>query len=190
MQEDFMPKELIDKLRTSKEAYKRFYEKFKNQYIIAGKLATEWEKHFKVDIPEDLTTQGCIIVSKKLLDLHQEASSLKAVAQGNVEYIKAVYNKEYKAAFSKVIAEHKASQEKPGRLPSHDTISTLAEEALLELKETMVHAEIELNFWKEILNDLANARRIVSDLTINLGIEAKALYNERMLDRYAAPKGE
>jgi len=181
--------DILNYLRKGKEAYTEFGKKFREMYLISGKLIGEWEEHFEIDIPADTTPPILWSLDRQIAKLHQEASFLKAESSCRLEYIKAVYNKRYRAAFNAIIAEYKTAH--PGsKLPSKDTMATQAESRVGDIKDAITHAEIELSFWKEMLADLAHKRRIVNDMTINLGIETKILNGEKAFEHFGRNSDE
>lgn len=188
MNAETKPDDILNYLRQGKETYTEFGKKFREMYLISGKLIGEWEEHFKINIPSDTTPPILQSLDRQVALLHQEATFQKAESSCRLEYIKAVYNKEYREAFNAIIAEHKISSS--GKLPSKDTIATIAENRVGKMKDAFVHGEIELNFWKEILADLSHKRRVINDMTINLGIEMKQIHGERAFDHFGRKNDE
>lgn len=172
--------ELVDQLRKGKRIHDEFAEAFRKQYQVAGKLMSEWKKHFRMRLSPDLNPQTCQEADGKLMDLHQEAAFLKAEAEARLTACKSANDDRYRTKYTKLVAEYK---EKGQKLPAKDTLGALAEHAISDTKGAQTHAEIELSFWKEVLTDLANCRRLVENATINLSVEAKALNNAKFLDR-------
>ena len=44
---------------------------------------------------------------------------------------------------------------------------------------------IELSFWKGVIDSLTNTRKLLEQATMNLGIELKALSNQGMIEALA-----
>ena len=171
---------ILTQLNKGKELHDHFAKQFREGYYVAGKLIADWKDHFKMDIPPDLNTQTCKEIDLKILELHQEASFLKAEVDARLAAYRNTNSDRYREKFTNLVTEYKSKGEK---LPAKDTLAALAEHAIGNIKNAMVHAEIELAFWKEILNDLANSRKLIDNITINLSVEAKALQHEKALDR-------
>lgn len=170
---------IINQLRKSKKIHDAFAKQFDSQYHIAGKLMAEWKGYFKIHLPPDMNPQTCQVADRELMGLHQEATFLKAAAETRLAAYRNANDERYRSKYAALVSEYKQSGQK---LPAKDTLTALAEYSLGSMKDAVVHAEIELSFWKEILNDLSNSRKLIENVTINLASEAKALHNERYID--------
>lgn len=171
---------IVDQLRKSKRLHDQFADKFRTQYKVAGKLMSEWKDHFKVSIPPDLNPQTAQQVDAQLVELHQEATFLKAEAEARYTAYQSANNERYRSKYAALVAEYKANGNK---LPAKDTLSALAENATAEIKDSMTHAEIELSFWKDVINDISNSRKLLENATICMATEAKAIQYNSYLDR-------
>lgn len=176
---------LIDQLRKGKSLHDQFAAEFRSKYKVAGKLMDEWKNHFRIILPPDLNPETCRLVDSKLIELHQEASFLKAEAEARLSAQRNVNEKQYRVRYAELVAEYKSSNQK---LPAKDTLATLTNNSISEIVDAITHAEIEVGFWKEVLADLYNSRKVVNDATINLSVEAKALQNDRFLDSLSFPR--
>jgi len=178
---------ILEQLNKGKGLHDHFAKQFREGYFIAGKLIADWKQRFQIEIPPDLNPQTCKELDLKILELHQEASFLKAEVDARLAAYRNTNNDRYREKFTALVTEYK---NKGDKLPAKDTLAALAEHAVGNIKNAMVHAEIELAFWKEILNDLANSRKLIDNITINLSVEAKALQHERALDRLGSQYGK
>jgi len=172
-------KELVGQLKKGKALYNEFSIEFNEQYMISGKLIDDWKEYFKLEVPPDLNPRLCQGLDIKLMELHQEAAFFKASCQSKLEAYRSRYNAAYRTTFTALVAKYKAEGSKR---PAKDTLVTLAEYEIGNILDAIVHAEIELNFWKEVLSDMANCRKLIENATFNLGIEAKALQAEKIYD--------
>lgn len=170
---------LVSQLKQSKKIYDEYAKKIDNVYLVNGKLMKEWRKQFYVTMPPDMNPRLCLELGSKLIELHEEASYYKSKSEAELALLRTNYQQQFRAEFSKLVNEYKGTST---RLPAKDTLTALAEDQVSSVKDSMVHAEIEVAFWKEILSDLANSRKIIENATVNLATEAKALYNERYID--------
>lgn len=172
--------ELLGQLKKSKQVHDVFADRFRRQYQIGGKLMGEWKSHFHISMSPDLNPATCKELDSKVLELHQEATFLKAESEARLTALKDTNQEKYRMRFTQLVMEYKLKGEK---LPAKDTLATLAEQDISATKDAITHATIEVAFWKEILADLYNSRKIINNATINLSVEAKALANEKTLDR-------
>ena len=173
---------LVKKLRKGKELHDEFTREFRETYKIAGQLMGEWQDHFALQIPIDPNIATIQELDVRLVELHQEASFLKAVADCKLRAYNGVTSRDYNIEYARLVTEYKTSGQK---LPAKDTLQALTEKELGGMKEGLVHAEIELSFWKDVLNDLSNSRKVIENLTLNISVEAKALSAQRYMDALA-----
>jgi len=140
--------------------------------IIAGKTMGEWKIYFSITVPPDLNPQTCITTLTKLITLYQEAAFLKSRADRTCQHLTQAAKYSFTQEFYKQIEEIK---EKNIRIPSKDTLEILAEQKITELRMAEQAAKVELSFWKDIIDNLSTTRKVLEQITINLGIERKML---------------
>ena len=165
------PRTLVQRLKKGKEVHDEFADEFRRTYLIGGKLLDEWREHFTFTIPVDPNPATIQELDIKLVELHQEASFLKAVADCKLRAYNSVTSRAYNAEYTRLVAWYRDAGQK---LPAKDTLQALAEEKLAYDKSGLVHGEIELSFWKDVLADLANSRKVIENITLNISVELKA----------------
>ena len=170
---------MIDKLKVSKEVYRSYTEQFGARYYMNGKELTEWQKHFRIQIPPDLNPQTAKELDMRLIELYQEASDYKTEAETQHLSAQGAVKTAYREEFQGLVNEYKSRKEK---LPAQATLATMAEEKISVHKDSLVHHEISLAFWKGIVNNLTECRKLIENATWNLSIEYKALENEKYVD--------
>lgn len=67
-------------------------------------------------------------------------------------------------------------------MPAKDTIAAVVEEQLDNIKTNISHAEIELDFWDNLIKDLDRIRKTIENITLNVSVEAKMLRGNNQLD--------
>jgi hypothetical protein len=177
--------ELINQLRKGKKIHDQFAKQFRTQYLIAGKTISDWKAHFKVNLPPDLNPGRAQAVDTRLMELHPEATFYKAEAEARLSAYKSANDKRYREEFTALVTEYKKKGEK---LPAKDTLASLANEAISEVMDGLTHAEIESNFWTEVLDDLRNSRRLLDNATISMSVEAKVHSQEAYLNHLCNKK--
>lgn len=176
---------ILGQLKKSKKLHDQFAEQFRKKYMVAGKIIAEWRQHFHISLPPDLNSQTAMGMEAKLNELHQEASFFKAEADARCKAYENANTQRYRDKFAALVAEYKQTGQK---LPAKDTLASLAEFAISDTKDGQVHAEIELNFWKDILADLANSRKQLETVVILLSVEAKSMNQGKYLDHLSTKK--
>lgn len=176
-----LTEDLIAQLKKSKQIHDNYAKEFKTRYTtFEGKRLDTLRKDFRVQIPPGLNPRLCLEINSQLNDLFQEATYYKDGAENRLAALKATCDGQFRDEFTKLVNEYKTTGQ---RLPAKDTLTQLAEYKISALKDALVHAEIEINFWKDVLSNLTNARKLIDNGTINLSVEAKAINQERYIDK-------
>jgi len=114
------------------------------------------------------------------MNLYQEATFFKARAERMHHTFKKTSEAEYRAAFAAEVEKYQG-----GKVPAKDTLATVAENQISTLRDGCIIGDIELAFWKSILDSLSNVRKLLEQATMNLGIELKALNNQNVIEAMA-----
>lgn len=179
--------DLINELRKGKKTYDEFGQAVTGLYQISGKTMNQWKKHFSIKLPPDPNPKILGELDSLLMDLHHEATFYKAKSNLKLQTAKDRYAAKYRKEYAKLVFTY---QSQKAKLPARDTLSTLVEDEASDLKEVITHAEIELDFWKEILNDLTHCRRLIENVTLNISVETKAMMNTKFIDAMSTNKAK
>lgn len=180
-------KKMIDRLRVSKQVYKDYTDQFGSNYYMCGKDMHQWQQYFRVRIPPDLNPQTAKALDMQLIELYQEACDMKTDAETQYLSAQSAVKTAYREEFQTLVNGYKSRGEK---LPAQATLATMAEERISADKDSLVHHEIALAFWKGIVNNLTECRKLIENATWNLSIEYKALDNEKYMDALSKKHGE
>lgn len=170
---------LINELKKGKKSYDEFGHVISKLYQVAGKTMGEWQEYFKIALPPDPNPSILQDLDSHIMALHHEASFHKAKCNLKLQTAKDRYSSKYRKEYTKLVMTY---QNQNAKLPARDTLNTLVEEEISEIKDMITHAEIELDFWKEVLNDLNTSRRLIENVTLNISVETKALMNQQYID--------
>ena len=170
---------MIDRLKVSKELYQEYSKQFSERYCIQGKPMAEWRRYFKINIPPDLNPRTAIHLDMCLMGLYQEASDYKTDAELRLHSVQSTTKSLTRDKYNELLIGYKASGTK---IPAAATLNTEAEAAHGKELDSLVHIEIELIFWKGVLNSLQECRKLVETATWNLSVEAKAIGHEGRMD--------
>ncbi len=163
--------DLLVKMKAGKSVYEMFQANFRNQYLIAGKTIDDWEKKFKIHIPEDSSPQRCKELDIKLMELHQEATFNKASSGAILQALKRGVDSELHTSKTALVVQYEANHAK---LPAAATLESMAKDQIKDVDGAVMAANIAVDFWKDILEHLAFCRKLLENISINNGIEAKA----------------
>jgi len=170
---------MIDRLKLSKELYAEYTKQFNTRYMVAGKSFDEWKRYFKINIPPDLNPRTAQHLALRLMELYQEANSFKTDAELRLHGGNSITKSMCRDKYNALLVEYKSADKK---VPAAATLNTEAEAACGKELDSLIHIEIELTFWKGILNGLQECRKLVEVATWNLSVEAKAIGHEGRMD--------
>lgn len=175
--------QLLSRLLKGKEVYELFSNSLRNQLQISGHTMKYWEEKFKIKIQTDnLNPATCIQLDIKLMELSQEASFFLAAAQAKAQMLKRGQEASYNDKFHAILQEYK---NKGGKVPAAATLETLAKIDNEDINSAEAIAQVELKFWKEVLDHLNTCRKLLENATLNISVEMKANAQERYLDNVA-----
>ena len=172
--------ELLSSLIKGRELHNIFAENFKKTMKISGEPIQAWEDKFRISIPTDnLTPAMCKELGMTVMDLHQEGTFYYAVAQAKSQMIKRGSEASFNNKFWAIYQESKAAKKRVAAA----TLENLAKIDNEDLDSALTLADVEVKFWKNILEHLSTCRKIIENASLNISVEMKALHNERFMDR-------
>jgi len=170
-------------LKPSKKIYEQFTQEFRELYLISGKKADEWQSHFQLQIPPDCDSTTLKELDTQLAGMFEEAAFLKTMADCRLQAYKTSNASRYREAYASLVQSYKEESGPGKRLPAKDTLQVLAEEQIGSSTDGIVHAEIELAFFKGIVDKLNTLRKIIENISLNIAIEGKALHYQSFLSK-------
>jgi hypothetical protein len=163
--------QMIQNLRKGKDIHEMFTNTVRTGILIQGKTMEQWQKYFSIKIPDNPDVVDCKALDKKLVELHEEATFLKAMAEASHTLGRKSFDTQYRDKFTTMVSEYKSLDKK---LPAKETLETLVSKELDDVDTALSYSEVSVKFWKDILEDLNFKRRCVENVTINNSVEAKA----------------
>jgi len=170
---------IFQQIIKGKEVHEQFEDYFKRQITISGQTISYWNERFQLDFPGDLSLAQAQQLAGQLMSLLQEASFYFSIAQAKVQLMKRGSNSNYLAKFASLVEEHKG---RGGRLPSAQTLETLAKIDGDAAESAYTIADVELKFWKEKLSSLETFRKLLENATMAASTELKYLHTGNYLD--------
>lgn len=164
---------LIDKLLKGQNVYKYFAEGMRENLLISGHTYDHWYNEFHLNIPVDnMTPALCRDLGMQIMQKHQDATFYYAAAQAKAQWLKRGSESTFNDKLFAIVQEHKA---KGGRVPGQDTLKALASVGNEEFDSAHSLADIEVKFWRSILEHLAQCRRLVENASLTMSTELKYL---------------
>ena len=173
--EDIKAEDLLVRLLKGKAIHDKFAVEMRQRLLINGETIDTWEKKFKITIAtDDLNPAQCKQMDIMLLDRNQEAAFYHAIASAKVQMLKRGGDSAYRDKFFAIVEEWKA---KGGKLPASATLENLAKVETDDVESAGTIANIEKQFWSDILDHLTTCRKIIENATLNSNVEARLLNN-------------
>jgi hypothetical protein len=161
---------LMTGLTRDKSITEIFGDAFRKQYRIGDKTPEQWERYFRITLPENPSPPEIVTAVGKLASLYQEASFMYAVAEAQVDALSSGESREFTSSFNRLVAEYREA----GRsLPASKTLETMAKNEMLDMTGARDNAKIIKNFWKRILEQLTELRKLMEQATWNNHITAR-----------------
>ncbi len=177
MSEDTKAESLLAKLLKGKAIHDKFAAEMRAKLLINNETMATWEKKFKITIStDDLTPAICKQLDVLLLDHNQEAAFYHAVASAKLQMLKRGGDSAYRDKFFALVQEYK---DKGAKLPASATLENLAKVETDDIESAQTIANIEKQFWSDILDHLTTCRKIIENATLNSNVEARLLGNGR-----------
>lgn len=172
---------LLRKMLRGKDVHKYFTEMMENNILISGQPISHWEEEFKIRIKtEDLNPQTCREMDLQVLKLNQEATFYYNVSIARAQMIKHGNEAVFMGKFQELVEEYKSKGK--GRLPAKDTLENLVRAGQLDVESAQTIADIEVKFWKNILDHLGRCQSILKNSSLLISVELKHLSLEKSLD--------
>ena len=162
--------ELLAHITKDKAINEIFGDAFERQYMIYGKAPRAWRDYFRVPIPENPDTSQCKSIAAKLAALVQEVTFFLAAAEAQLDALTGGEEKEYSAAFNRLIAEYRQAGKS---LPAAKTLETIAQGKIMDIRGAIGAAKIIKNFWKRMLEGLTEVRKLLEQATWNNSTQVK-----------------
>lgn len=162
----------LTNITVSKEEYDKSVVVLDEKYLIQGKSYKEWVSKFRIDLRPAPLPQEIRDAAVQLSDLYQEASDYKTLSENRLLMLKDIESSKYRDIFNRIVCSY---QQEGKKLPAKDTLATITEQEMSEVFTMVNHAEIELTFWKSILNKLEKTRESLKLISISQATEAKAI---------------
>jgi hypothetical protein len=166
-------------IRAGKQVWDLLKEDLHKDLIISGKHVDEWKREFHIDIPPDLNPTLLKELNVEMVKKFQEASFRLATARQLATKSFHGTKVSYEAAYLATVAEWKA---KGKRMPAASTLENIAKIESTTHDSTSRYAEVEMKFWRDIIDGLDNTRRMIEDATRNVTQELKADQTVRSID--------
>ena len=123
-------------------------------------------------IPADaLTPQLCCDFDQKIIDLHQEATFLYNAAVAKAQYLAHDSKDEYYHHVKAMADEYKAAGK---RLPSAAAVDNICNLNNMDEEYNAIAGEMEVKYWKGILDHLSTCRKIIENVSLNISVERKS----------------
>jgi len=172
--------QLINETLKGRKVHEIFTQYMVDQLLISGHPMPYWEKKFRIPIKtDDLTPAIAREMDMKIMELSQEATFLWNTAMARAQLIRHGNENVFVGKFTALVQEYKESGM---RLPAQGTLENLARNDNLDVESAQAIADIEVRYWKSILDHLGRCQSILKNSSLMIATELKSMSNERLLD--------
>lgn len=175
----------MEKLAKGRAAYDDFFKE--HTLEISGEPIQNWITKFRLKIPMgDLNPSIMKQLDVEIMNLSQEASFFLACSQAKAQLIQKNSEMQLSQKFLEIYEQYKDK----GKAPAASVLESLAKTSVQDSEYAFVFADIEVKFWKNILDHLNMCRRLVENATVNISVELKATMNEHYIDSLNRSRNE
>lgn len=154
-----------------------------SDYKTDGKSLAEWADLYRMPrIKEDSTPIECAALAAILANHIGDVSTRMALARSRASLLKQQSNVQLNQYVVNLVTR---PQEEKKRLPNKETVLAMAGTMNTDLDTACLVADLELSFWKDMLEYLTNVRRAIETLSLNLSVDLKASQMEGWQERLA-----
>jgi hypothetical protein len=165
--------QLLKNVLRGKNVHEYFTEQMEDQILISGHPMSYWRDKFDIQIPtQDLTPVMARELDMRMLELNQEATFLWNTAMTRSQLIKHGNQSVFMGKFNTLVQEYKQSKK---RLPAQGTLENLARFDNLDVEAALSIADIEVKFWKSILDHLGRCQSVLKNASLMISTEMKHL---------------
>lgn len=140
------------------------------KFLLGNKSLSEWKNHFTVEVPAELNTTTGLEINLKLLSLWQEASFYHSVANIKLQLMKNGCEQAIRDEYFQLVENYKSQGGKP---PAAATLEALAKNQHTDTISALTLAQLEKDFWKDIVTQLRGVRKLLENSTMNIAIDQK-----------------
>ena len=172
---------MLNRFLKGQGIHEAFASMMKEQLKINGQTMEYWNSKFHIDVPPDLTPAKHQQVASDLISAWQEVSFMYQLAQAKFQGMKKSNESQYLLKFQALTEEYKHTGK---RLPSAQTLDSLAKIDIDQFESAITIAEIEMKFWKEMITRLDAKRKIIETVTYSMTSEMRYMAAERKFDNF------
>lgn len=172
--------QLINETLKGKKVHEIFTQYMVDQLLVSGQPIPYWEKKFRIPIQTDsLTPATARVMDMKIMELSQEATFLWNTAMVRAQLIRHGNDNVFVGKFTALVQEYKETGK---RLPAQGTLENLARHDNLDVDSAQAIADIEVRYWKSILDHLGRCQSILKNSSLMIATELKNIGNEKLFD--------
>jgi hypothetical protein len=157
-------------LGKSRENYDRYTKQIENRLTIEDKTMDDWANHFSIKIPPDVLPHQAKEILSIINDHYEEASRLYRSILTKQSAIEMIYKQDFSKKFVEVMNSYKDTDK---RKPSKEAMEHIVNLSITEVSGTLDRCVIVSSFFKQIIDKLTFQRKIIENIIIALGVEAK-----------------
>lgn len=167
-----MSNKILEKVSMAVKDYQTLRNSLNGSLIINGKSLQTWHKlFFCIHIPHEADPIVCKKLSIQIMKLNQLASSYYTMANARLGAIQSSNDSLCGEKYQEIVRAYAGTEQK---LPAAAFLEKMSKVATDDVKALVTVAEVEKNFWKDILNYITRMRKQLENVAMNNALMYKA----------------
>jgi len=167
----------IEKIEKAVNDYKIIRNTLTDKILIGNKTLKElYKEYLTLTIPEDATYLEVRKLACKLMYLYQMAMAGYSSSNARFTALKETYEIGFREYYQSLVAEASRTNSK---IPAASYLEAMSRSATDELKSAVLVAEVERNYWKDIITHLGCMRKTLEIVNMSSALELKNIPGPR-----------
>jgi hypothetical protein len=163
---------MLKRLEIAMNVYNQAKKQIEDSLLIGGKTMIEWRKEFySIQIPQDANPIIAKELAIRIMRLNEVASQYFGEANARYAILANNQDSSYRKAFGEIVRSYLDNGQK---VPAKDRIEIEAKNETQKQTDMLTFAELEKNFWRDMLNRIERCRKELESINLNNSLILKS----------------